>query len=279
MDLTITLTRYKEPNWLFHESLLALSRQENITASILVLDQFYNQETKEYIETLSNNYLSFEYIVIEARSLSYARNQAISFCKTDILLYLDSDALPEKNWAFEMFTVFKKNKNIAIIGGKIVPKWHKKPLFLIKSDAIRDLYSLLDLWDQTFPNKKVVGANFGIHIWLLEKEAYFNENLWRSEWILLWWEETDLCKRAIAKNLIIMYVGSAIVVHQILPERINVRWITKRLYWGWYGKYISWGTPGTSNKSKSLISKILLPIIAIPYAFWYTVSLIKHHSK
>ena len=70
MDLTITLTRYKEPNWLFHESLLALSRQENITASILVLDQFYNQETKEYKEWLQSDH--YESLGI-CKSVTYER--------------------------------------------------------------------------------------------------------------------------------------------------------------------------------------------------------------
>lgn len=279
LSLTITLTRYKESNTLFHETLMGLSLQSGVIGKVLVLDQFYNRETQDYIASFQCENLQFEYIVIEPRSLSFARNHAISLCETDILLYIDSDALPEAYWAYEMGKTFSSGSDIAVVWGKILPKWHKKPLFLIRSDVVKDLYSLLDLGEETKPFSKVVGASFGIHIWLLGKEAYFNENLWRSAGTLLGWEETDLCKRAIANNLNIMYCWSAVVWHQILPERIKVKWITRRLYWGGYGKRITGWVPGATNKDPSIISTLLLPVVVLPYVFGYLVATIKNISK
>lgn len=275
IHLTISLTRYKESNILFHETLFGLSEQIGVNARILVLDQFYNQDTQKYTEKLSSKNIVFEYILIESRSLSYARNQAILQCNSDILLYIDSDAIPEKNWALEMRNAFFADTNIAVVGWKIIPKWHKTPLFVIKSDVIRDLYSLLDLWEDIIPCSKVVGASFGIHIWILWKEILFNENLWRSHGNLLWWEETDFCKRILTEKYSITYAWKAIVHHQILPERIQYSWIIKRLYWGGYGKRLIGWFPQTSNKSKSITSKLLLPVISIPYIFWYFVCTMK----
>lgn len=276
ISLTIALTRYKESNSLFHETLAGLPKQTGVIATVLVLDQFHNEETKKYCQTLENENIKFEYITIEPRSLSFARNHAISLCKTDILLYIDSDAIPGTNWALEMGKAFKKDDMIAIVGGRILPKWHKKPLFLIKSDVVRDLYSLLDLWEEIQSASKVVGASFGIHIWLLSREAYFNENLGRSNGTLLGGEETDLCKRALSKNYHILYVGTAVVLHQILPERIRISWVARRLYWGGYGKRLTGWLPGTTNKNPSIISKLLLPIVAIPYAFGYIICSLKN---
>ncbi|MDP2396110.1 MAG: hypothetical protein Q8S84_00190 [bacterium] len=66
-NVTITATRYKEPNWLFHETIESLSRQKDVVADVLILDQFLTNETKEYCEKLSNENINIKYIVIEAK--------------------------------------------------------------------------------------------------------------------------------------------------------------------------------------------------------------------
>jgi hypothetical protein len=65
--ITITTTRYKEPNWLLHETLLSLSKQKKINADILFYDQFLNEETKKYCDDLSNENIKFNYILIEPK--------------------------------------------------------------------------------------------------------------------------------------------------------------------------------------------------------------------
>lgn len=268
--ITITTTRYKEPNWLLHETLLSLSKQKKINADILFYDQFLNEETKKYCDDLSNENIKFNYILIEPKWLSFARNQAIRDCKSDILLYIDSDAIADEFWACELSKTFEKGKNIWVTWWKIIPKWHKTPIFLSKADYVYDIYSMLDLWDDMIENKKIVWANFWVNIKLLWKDAYFDENLWRKPWKLLWWEESDLCERIQNKWLEIFYNWKAVVHHQVLTERISILWILKRMYWWWYNRWLAWWTPKSSNWwwKFNIWNYIILPIVFPFYILW-----------
>lgn len=273
--ITITLTRYKEPNWLLNDALVSLSKQVNIFWTVLVLDQFFSQETKDFCSSLDNEFITFRYSVIEPRWLSYARNTAIKICDTPILLYIDSDAVANKQWAYNLTKTLSSDSNIAIVGWKIIPRFHKKPPFLIKADFIADIYSLLDLWDMIKPYTKVIGANFWIKIPLLWNNSYFDENLWRKPWKLLWWEEWDLCNRALANWLEIYYDWTAIVDHQILPERLNIFWILKRLYWWWYNRWLAGWIPRTNSGIQNTWNYIIFFIIWPSYGAWLIMWKIK----
>ncbi|MDP2090600.1 MAG: glycosyltransferase family 2 protein [Candidatus Gracilibacteria bacterium] len=270
-NVTITATRYKEPNWLFHETIESLSRQKDVVADVLILDQFLTNETKEYCEKLSNENINIKYIVIEAKGLSFARNYAIKECKTDVLLYIDSDAIADEYWTINMLKTFEIDNQIGIVGGKIVPKWHKSPSILAKADYVYDVYSMLDLGDEIKENSKVVGANFGLNIARLGSEAFFDENLGRKPGKLLGGEESDLCERAIKKGLKIYYNGKSSVIHQVLPERINIMWILKRMYWGGYNRGLAGGKPKASNGGgkRNMWNYFILPVILPFYAFGF----------
>lgn len=267
---TLTVTRYKEPNWLLHETLLSLSKQENVNLVVLVYDQFKNKETSDYCEKISNDKIDFKYINIEPKWLSFARNHAIKDCETDILLYIDPDGLADPSRAHELTTSFKNNPKAWIIGWKILPKYHWTPPFLVKADFVYDIYSLLDIWDDTKKVNKIVWASFWLNKTLLGDEAFFDENLWRKPWTLLWWEESDLCDRAIKIWLDILYNWKAIIQHQILPERLSYFRVVKRLYrWG-YNRGLAGWKPKTNNEKgeRNLRNYIIFIIVSPFYVAW-----------
>jgi GT2 family glycosyltransferase len=245
-EATITLTRYAEPNWLFLETLISIKAQLNRGLQVLVLDQQESPEIREFCHQNTTNSIHFKYLVIPAKSLSYARNEAIRLCKTDLLFYIDTDAVAEPNWACELIAAMNK-QGAAIAGGKIVPKWHKTPGFLQRSRLILEQYSMLNLGDEVIAVKKVIGASFAINIKLLESLAHFDEELGRQNGKLLGGEETQMCADAIQKNLIVIYVGAAVVHHQVMPERVAFTWIAKRMYYGGYSRALRGGKPDPNN--------------------------------
>lgn len=246
-SITITLTRYSEPNWLLFQTLDSLSSQQNVKAVVLMLDQHHDQETEDYCKKISSEYIGIQYIVIPAKSLSFARNEAIKLCQTDILLYIDTDAIADPNWANQLSESLSKN-SVGLAGGKILPKWHKSPSFIQKSNVVLDQYSMLNLGDNELEVKKVVGANFGLNIGRLKDIAHFDENLGRREGKLISGEETQLCFDALANNYKILYQGSAVVEHQVLPERIKFSWIARRMYYQGIASAQRGGAPQPSNK-------------------------------
>ncbi|MDP6879883.1 MAG: glycosyltransferase family 2 protein [Alteromonas macleodii] len=250
-ELTITLTRYAEPNWLFMETLLSLSKQVKISAHVLVLDQQNNEEIRAFCTKHSSKSIELHYHVIAAKSLSFARNEAIRMCQTALLLYIDTDAIAAPNWAHELRTAMLENK-AAVAGGKIIPKWHKEPGLLQRSRLVLEQYSMLDLGESTINVGKVIGANFAINKVALAELAHFDEELGRKNGKLLGGEETGLCADAKDKGLNVIYVGKAIVHHQVMPERVTFKWISKRMYYGGYSRALRGGKPEPNSGAGGL---------------------------
>ena len=267
--ISITLTRYNEQNELVAPCIKMLSKQKNIKAVVYFLDQKNDKDMMNLCKKLSNSNVKILYRNIPAKSLSYARNEGIRLCRTDVLLFIDCDAIPKINWAYELSKTFDVDKKIAIVGGKSVPKWLKKPRWYNKSNIAMEVYSLIDLSNKTIPTNKIVGVNFGLKKSLLGKEACFDENLGRRPGSLLGGEESDLCRRTLSKKLKVFYTPDAVVEHQIQLDRMSLYWLMRRFYYGGLGKAIMGGKPQTYCKKRNVYDKVLLPIIAVPYILGY----------
>lgn len=239
-DVSIALTRYKESDDIVEDALRSLSLQEDITAEVLVLDQKKSVSLRGFANSLNTDTIDFKYDSIPTVSLSYARNLAVERAISDIVLFIDADAVAHPRWAVELAEVFSKPSS-GIVGGKILPRWHKRPLLAAKAHWVWEQYSLLDLGNGVITTHKVVGANFAIHRGRLAGEAYFDERLGRRDGILLGGEETDLCRRAAKAGWQTCYNGRAIVEHQVLPERIRYKWLLKRVYYAGYSRAVTGG--------------------------------------
>jgi GT2 family glycosyltransferase len=263
-DISITLTRYTEPNWLLFQTLDSLAKQQAVKAIVFMLDQRDDEETRNYCASLSSENIRFQYEVIEVRGLSHARNLAIERCKTGILLYIDTDAVAEESWACELSAALQEDR-VAVAGGKIVPKWHGKPSFIQKSRTVLDQYSMFDLGDSDRFVHRIVGANFGINLDRLENCAHFDESLGRREGKLFGGEDTKLCADAARAGFAIKYSAGAVVEHQVLPERIRFAWIAKRMYYQGMASAIRGGLPSPSNKGKYTFRDILALSLLAPF--------------
>ena len=267
-DTTITFTRYNEPAWLIKDTLVSLSEQKDVRALVLVLDQYEPDDgTEELCRELSSEAIRFEYSRIPARSLSFSRNEAIARTQTSSLLFIDSDAIAEPDWAAEMLRILE-GENVGIAGGRILPKWHRRPLLLAKSNLVMDQYSVLDFGNGAKDVDRIVGANFGLNVALLGEHAYFDEALGRREGKLFSGEESDLCARTMQQGHRIRYSGASVVHHQILPERIRYRWVWRRMYYAGYARAQIGGAPRPSKPWQPwdyFALAVVLPAYALGY--------------
>ena len=267
VSTTITLTRHDEPNRLIVGTLKALALQENVSAVILFFDQRPDAETASLCQSLDSENIRFNYRPLEPCGISRARNTAIAACKTETLLFIDADAIPDPGWAASLAEALLPD-NVGIAGGRILPEWHKPPLLITKARTVREQYSMLDYGDDMLQVPRVVGASFGIHLERLGQEARFDEDLGRRNGLLLGGEESDLCTRARDAGLQILYQGKAVVHHQVLPERIRYRWIFRRLFYAGVNRALRGGMPSPSHRM-TLWDYIFMPLVMIPYALGY----------
>jgi GT2 family glycosyltransferase len=262
---TIVVTRYGETNKLLNPCLNALSKQEKCECTILFLDQKIDKETEKICKELSTEKITFIYKNIPAISLVYARNFGINIAKTNLIFFIDADAIPNKDWAYELCKTFEIDPKIGIVGGKSDPLWLSKPKWYNKSNIARDVYSLLDLGNKTKETEKVIGVCFAIDKKRLGNLAKFDEKFSRKKGILISGDDTALCRKIRKQGLLVYYTPFAKVMHQIQKERISLKWLIKRFFYGGYSKAILGGLPKTYSTKRNVFDWLIIPIIAIPY--------------
>jgi len=272
--LTIALTRYNEPDWLLNLTLESLARQRDVTAKVLVLDQSFQKETKDFCDRLCSENIEFDYQVIASKGLSYARNVAISLCQTDILLLTDPDMLLASDWAYCLSRTLM-DKNCAIAGSKIIPRWHKIPRWYMKSNLMTDQYSLIDFGQGEKETSRIIGGSMGINIKQIGQQAYFNENLGRKNGTLLGGVDAEFCERSIQKGFKVYYTGRTVAQHQILESRMNVFWISRKFYYSGFSRAMRGGRPSAMNKKRGPADYIVLGVFAPFYIIGLLIGLLK----
>lgn len=272
--VTIALTRYKEPNWLLNLTLGSLARQRDVNAKVHLLDQSFHKETTDFCKSLCSENIVFEYQVIASKGISYARNVAISLCQTDSLLLTDPDVVLASDWAYCLSRTLM-DKNCAIVGGKIIPRWEVRPRWYMKSNIMTDQYSLIDSGDAEKETDRIIGGSMGINIKQLGQQAYFNQNLGRRQGTLLGGTDAEFCERAIHNGFKVYYTGRTVAYHQILKSRMNLSWIVRKFYYSGFSRAIRGGRPSAMNKKRGTADYIVLGVFAPFYIIGLVIGLLK----
>lgn len=266
---TVVVTRYNESDKIVSACLKCLAEQNNVELQILFLDQKESSTIKAECKFLSKSQNKIFYKKIPAKSLSFARNLGIQLAKEEIVLFTDSDALPDKNWASEIIDTYSKDKKIGIVGGKVIPYFENKPKWYSRAKFAMEMYSIINLPRDIGEVEKVVGVNFSLNKKRLGDMAIFLENLGRKNGKLLGGEETDLCQKIIEKRFKVYYNSNALVKHFIPKERNSLIWLTRRAYWGGYSRAIRGGKPKRFDSTKTKYDNLFIPIILPFYAAGY----------
>ncbi|MEO0464913.1 MAG: glycosyltransferase [Pseudomonadota bacterium] len=269
-SVTITFTRYREPDWLIADTLDSLAKQSGIRGEVLFLDQRWSQAEAEAVMARSTANIAFKCEKCPEKGLSHARNLGLERAENDIVLFIDPDAIAEPDWAARMAQALSQ-PGAAIAGSRILPRWRGREPFIARAKIVRDQYSLLDWGTKTKPAHRVVGAGFGVRKSAAPSQMYFDTGLGRRDGKLFSGEESDLCARVSESGAAIVYEGKALVHHQILPERQKLSWVLKRLYYAGLGRGQNGGAPNPSQ-SPGWADWMLLPLILPPYALGWLSS-------
>jgi glycosyltransferase involved in cell wall biosynthesis len=105
------------------ESLMNQER-DNISIEVILVDDGSKDGTSKKISNFleSNsilNNLHFKYFRKENEGLSIARNYGISKSRSDIVAFIDEDAVADLNFSKNIIQLFIENKKVNCIGGKV----------------------------------------------------------------------------------------------------------------------------------------------------------------
>lgn len=267
--ISVVISTYDDPIEFVSQCVHSILCQEKVY-EIVVVDSSKKGDIKKLCQNIKIKNDKINYIYTPPRGLSDARNKGVEISKKDIVAFTDSDCIVDKNWADNLLRTF--DKDVAIVGGKILPKWLSIPNKILYNSAIaQGFYSSFDMGEETKMVDQIFGANFAINKKLIDGQ-FFSLELGRSKGDLLCGEEINLCKRTREKGLKIMYNNSAIVWHQIPDERSKFKWIWKRMYYGGITRAILGGriTPKTVNFIKyNMYDIIFLLIFTLPYIYGF----------
>jgi len=197
-----------------------------------VVDNASSDRTREIVEAR----VGVTYVYEPITGLSVARNTGARVAKSDILAYLDDDAVASPLWLKTLYDAYQNNEKLAIAGGKVTLLWPdgiKPPQWL--SSGLSGNLGAYDLGANVIyikqPGMTPRGLNYSIRRTFLEEIGGFDLNLGRVGKNLLSNEELHMTERALKLGWQVAYLPDALVAHNVSPERLQRAWFFSRGWW------------------------------------------------
>jgi glycosyltransferase involved in cell wall biosynthesis len=202
---------------------------------VVVIDNASSDCTREVVEARLPN-PRLKYIYEPVTGLSVARNRGALESKSQILAYLDDDAVASPQWLRVLYQAYQENQKLGVAGGKVTLLWADgmaPPTWLSENLAgnlgAYDLGSSIKYIDE--PGLTPRGLNYSIRREFLEQIGGFDLNLGRVGKNLLSNEELRTTELALELGWRVAYLPEALVAHNVAPERVKRSWFLSRGWW------------------------------------------------
>ncbi|ASC71541.1 EAL domain-containing protein/glycosyl transferase [Halomicronema hongdechloris C2206] len=202
---------------------------------VIVVDNASTDDTRAVVQARCSH-LRLHYVYEATLGLSAARNRGTTVARGQILAYLDDDAEASANWLQALYRVYAANPRVAIAGGKVTLALAAGPIGPgLLSENLMGHLGAYDLGDElhyiTQPGLTPRGLNYSLRRSFLDSMGGFDLALARVGTNLLSNEELYMTQRALADGWQVAYVPTALVAHNVAPERLHPRWFLRRSWW------------------------------------------------
>jgi glycosyltransferase involved in cell wall biosynthesis len=174
------------------------------------------------------------YCFEEKQGLSHARNCGITNAHGDLLVYVDDDAIVNKEYLSTYADFFKRNSDAVAAGGPILPQYDgcEEPQWM--SHYTRQLITgklYLGEHEREFPHDAFPGGgNAAYRKSVFEKVGLFNVDLGRKGDSLIGAEEKDLFDKMTTQGMKFYYLPTAILYHLIPPKKLTQDYFDRLTY-------------------------------------------------
>ena len=191
---------------------------------IIVVDGGSNDGTEE----LCRQFPNVKFVVEKKFGLAYARNRGAQLSSGSIIAYTDDDCIVENQWLGNLVGGFNFSKSVVGVGGPVYPA---HPEIIPKGILV---LAPLGFYDEGGTMKFVPGivmpsAAFKREIF---RTVQFDETLGVTKRgkLVLMGEDTDFCQKITKMGNKLLYVPQAKVYHQVILERLTVRYLLKHAF-------------------------------------------------
>ncbi|NET00626.1 MAG: glycosyltransferase [Sphaerospermopsis sp. SIO1G2] len=212
-----------------------LAQELNVNFEIVVVDNGSSDRTSEVVKQRLHH-PQVKYIFEPIIGLSVARNTGAKTANAEILVYLDDDAQASSQWLQVIYDAYQENTKLAIAGGKVTLIWPpntQPPKWL--SPGLAANLGAYDLGDKTLyieqPGLTPRGLNYSIRRSFLDQIGGFDPQLGRVGKNLLSNEELQMTEFALQRGWQVAYIPTALVAHNVAPERLKPSWFFNRGWW------------------------------------------------
>ncbi len=196
----------------------ALLVQSVLPNEIIVVDDGSTDETK----TMAEAYSLVQVISQKNQGPAKARNVGAAAAKSEIIIFLDSDCVPEKNWVQEMLAPFSDEKVVGVQGA-----------YKSKQTSLVARFDQLDIEYRYERMKRATKLDWiGSYSAAYVRKIFLHEKGFDESFPKASGEDAELSYRMAEKGRLLLFASNAIVYHTH-PEKfwkfLNVEYF--RAYW------------------------------------------------
>lgn len=207
---------------------------------IIVVDNGSTDNTKDMVQKLQSIYeKEIRYFYENNPGLHQGRHRGAKESNSEILVFTDDDVTADKMWLESIYTSFS-DKEVVLIGGKILPQWEISPPIWIEYFWKECEYgkclgylSLIDFGNEikTISGSYVWGCNFSIRKNILYASGGFHPDSMPADLIRYRGDgESALAREIEKRGYKIIYNPKALLYHFIPKERMTVEYFCKRAF-------------------------------------------------
>jgi len=197
---------------------------------IIIVDNNSTDNTKQVVEEwIAKSGVPLKYIVETRQGAHHARNTAAKLSESEILYFTDDDMIADKDMLVNIEKVFNLDYNIAVVGGKVVPKWEFDPPEWLEKYFKNGTLSLIE------KSEKLIIASFDLGIYSCHQAMIrqilfdcggFNPDIEKD--VLVGNGETGLNIKILDKGYNFAYTNESITHHMIPRSRMTQKYLNKR---------------------------------------------------
>lgn len=233
-SISVVLPTYLRPDSL-SRVLLALSVQEDPGADweLVVVDNDPQGSALSIVDALRSSFLVPVRVFVEPRSgAAHARNLGMTEARCEIIAFIDDDVIPESDWLLKLVDPILQGRCEGT-GGRVVldpavdrPEWFDE-------EGIGGYLSRFDLGSAMLsivPDGYVLTANAAFLAEPLRKTGGFDVRLGPRGNTQLVCDDNLITRRFIAAGSNVLYVPSAVVIHDLPRARLSPQYLIRRAY-------------------------------------------------